>query len=181
MYIFFSLIVFGGTEVPIVYIFLCRPSEDSLQWSAIPDGSPSWDSSPLWAGEIAGFEPRTAVLQSGVPTNEPPLLLGAVVARICICMYMTRNRSWNRNRNRNRNQIKCRNRNPNRLQISGSATLVKCNTASLKYVMCDSVKVRVFVLWHSWGWSMWLWHCFFIVALCVYDTAKVRRGDIWHS
>jgi hypothetical protein len=33
---FFSLIVFGGTEVPIIYIFLCRPSEDSLQeFSAI--------------------------------------------------------------------------------------------------------------------------------------------------
>jgi hypothetical protein len=44
---FFSFIVFGGTEVPIVYIFLCRPSEDSLQQSAIPDGSPSQDSSPL--------------------------------------------------------------------------------------------------------------------------------------
>jgi hypothetical protein len=44
---FFSLIVIGGTEVPIVYIFLCRPSEDSLQRSAIPDGSPSQDSSPL--------------------------------------------------------------------------------------------------------------------------------------
>jgi hypothetical protein len=44
---FFSLFVFGGTEVPIVYIFLCRPSEDSLQQSAIPDGSPSQDSSPL--------------------------------------------------------------------------------------------------------------------------------------
>jgi hypothetical protein len=44
---FFSLIVFDGTEVPIVYIFLCRPSEDSLQQSAIPDGSPSQDSSPL--------------------------------------------------------------------------------------------------------------------------------------
>jgi hypothetical protein len=44
---FFSLIIFGGTEVPIVYIFLCSPSEDSLQQSAIPDGSPSQDSSPL--------------------------------------------------------------------------------------------------------------------------------------
>ncbi len=33
--------------------------------------------SPLYAGEIAGFEPRTAVSQSGVATNEPPLLLKA--------------------------------------------------------------------------------------------------------
>ncbi len=29
---------------------------------------------PPQAGEIAGFEPRTAVSQSGVTTNEPPLL-----------------------------------------------------------------------------------------------------------
>jgi hypothetical protein len=41
--IFFSLIVFGGTEVPMFYILLCRPSEDSLQGSAIPDGRPSKD------------------------------------------------------------------------------------------------------------------------------------------
>ncbi len=27
---FFSLIVFGGTEVPIDFILLCGPSEDSL-------------------------------------------------------------------------------------------------------------------------------------------------------
>jgi hypothetical protein len=42
-----GLIFFGGTEVPIVYTFLCRPSEDSLQRSAVPDGSLSQDSSPL--------------------------------------------------------------------------------------------------------------------------------------
>jgi hypothetical protein len=72
--IFFSLIVFGGTEVPVVNILLCRPLEDSLQGSAIPDGSPSkdWQSTVGWGD--AGFEPRTAVLQSGVATNEPPLL-----------------------------------------------------------------------------------------------------------
>ncbi len=33
---------------------------------------PRWQ--PIKAGEIAGFEPRSAVLQSGVATNEPPLL-----------------------------------------------------------------------------------------------------------
>ncbi len=71
---FFSLIVFGGTEVPVVNILLCHPSEDSLQGSAIPDGCPSkdWQSTVGWGD--AGFEPRTAVLQSGVATNEPPLL-----------------------------------------------------------------------------------------------------------
>ncbi len=48
--LFFSLIVFGGTEVPIVYILLCCPSEDSLQQSAFPDGSPSkdWQSTVGW-------------------------------------------------------------------------------------------------------------------------------------
>jgi hypothetical protein len=47
---FFSWIVFGGTEVPIVYILLYRPSEDSPQGSAIPDGSPSkdWQSTVGW-------------------------------------------------------------------------------------------------------------------------------------
>jgi hypothetical protein len=34
---FFSLIVFGGTEVPIVYILLCHPSEDSIQQSSVVD------------------------------------------------------------------------------------------------------------------------------------------------
>jgi hypothetical protein len=47
---FFSLIVFSGTEVPIVYILLCRPSEDSLQGNAIQDGSRSkdWQSTVGW-------------------------------------------------------------------------------------------------------------------------------------
>jgi hypothetical protein len=40
---FFLFIVCGGPEAPIVYIVLCRPSEDSLQGSAIPDGSLSKD------------------------------------------------------------------------------------------------------------------------------------------
>jgi hypothetical protein len=46
IHIFFSFIVFGGTEVPIIYIILCRPSEDSLQGNAIADGSPfkNWQS-----------------------------------------------------------------------------------------------------------------------------------------
>ncbi len=47
---FFSLIVFAGTQGPIVNILLCRRSEDSLQGSAIPDGSPSkdWQSTVGW-------------------------------------------------------------------------------------------------------------------------------------
>jgi hypothetical protein len=49
-FFFFSLIVFGGTEVPIVYILVCRLSENSQQGSAIPDGSPSkdWQSNVGW-------------------------------------------------------------------------------------------------------------------------------------
>ncbi len=68
---FLSLIVLGGTEVPIVYILLSRPSEDSLpsQMEAhLKTGS------PLSAGEIAGFEPRTAVSQCYVATNKPQVL-----------------------------------------------------------------------------------------------------------
>jgi hypothetical protein len=66
---FFSLNVFAGTEVPIVFILLCCPSEDSPQGSAIPDGSPSkdWQSTEGWG------DCWTAVSQSGVATNEPPL------------------------------------------------------------------------------------------------------------
>jgi hypothetical protein len=47
---FFPELFFGGITVPIVYIHLCRPSEDSLQQSAIPDGSPSqdWQSTVGW-------------------------------------------------------------------------------------------------------------------------------------
>jgi hypothetical protein len=79
---FFPLIVFGGTEVPIVYILLCRPSEDSLEGSAIPDGIPSkglavhcrlgrlLDSNP-------GLQFHNLValpISTTAPTNEPPLL-----------------------------------------------------------------------------------------------------------
>ncbi len=48
--IFFFFNFFGGTEVPIVHILLCRHSEDSLQGSAFPDGSPSkdWQSTVGW-------------------------------------------------------------------------------------------------------------------------------------
>jgi hypothetical protein len=40
---FIFLIVFGGTEVPTVYILLCHPSEVSLQQSVIPDDRPTKD------------------------------------------------------------------------------------------------------------------------------------------
>jgi hypothetical protein len=62
---FFPLIVFGGPEAL---------SEDSLQESIIPVCSPSKDLQSTVAGEIAGFKLGTASLQSGVATNDPPLL-----------------------------------------------------------------------------------------------------------
>jgi hypothetical protein len=48
--IFFSLYCFGGTEALIVFLYLCCPLEDSLQWKTIPDGSPSkdWQSTVGW-------------------------------------------------------------------------------------------------------------------------------------
>ncbi len=56
----FFLYCFWWTRVPFfVFILLCHPSEDSLQWSTIPDGSPSKDRQSALAGEIAGFEPGT--------------------------------------------------------------------------------------------------------------------------
>ncbi len=72
---FFSLIVFGGTEVPIVLIFSSAAPQRSA-YSEVPFQMAAHlrTGNPLLAGEIAGFEPRTAVSQSGVTTNEPPLL-----------------------------------------------------------------------------------------------------------
>jgi hypothetical protein len=48
--VIFSLTIFDGPEVLIVYILLCRPSGDSLQRSAIREGSPSqdWQSTVGW-------------------------------------------------------------------------------------------------------------------------------------
>ncbi len=71
---FFSLIFFGGTEVPIVFIFSGGPSEGSLQEVPSQMAAHLRTGNALYAGEIAGPEPRTAVSQSGVATNEPPLL-----------------------------------------------------------------------------------------------------------
>ncbi len=74
---FFSLIVFAGTQGPIVNILLCRRSEDSRAYKEVPSQMAAHlrTGSPLQAGEMAGFEPTTAVLQYGVATNEPPLLI----------------------------------------------------------------------------------------------------------
>ncbi len=46
----FFPVVFGGTEVLLVTILLCHPSEVSLQRGVIPDGSPSknWQSTVGW-------------------------------------------------------------------------------------------------------------------------------------
>ncbi len=73
--IFYSLIVFGGTEVSNVFIFSSAAPQRTAYREVISQMAAKLRTgSPLKTGEIAGFEPRTAVLQSGVPTNEPPLL-----------------------------------------------------------------------------------------------------------
>jgi hypothetical protein len=56
----FPLIVFGGTEVPIVFIFSFAAPQKTAYREV-----PSQTGNPLLAGQIAGFEPRTAVSQSG--------------------------------------------------------------------------------------------------------------------
>jgi hypothetical protein len=72
---FFSLIVFGGTEVPIVYIFplppirgqptaKCHSQMATHLMTAVHCG----------LGRLLDSNPGYAVLQSGVATNEPPLL-----------------------------------------------------------------------------------------------------------
>jgi hypothetical protein len=72
---FFFFNCFWWTGGPFLYLF----SSAAPQWTAY-SGVPSHmaaharTGSPLKAGEIAGFEHRTAGLQSGVATNEPPLL-----------------------------------------------------------------------------------------------------------
>ncbi len=65
---------FGGPEALFVYILLGRPSEDA--YSEVPSQVTAHlrTGGPLLAGEIAGYEPRTVSLQSGVTTIEPPLL-----------------------------------------------------------------------------------------------------------
>ncbi len=83
IYVFF-LNCFWWTWGPFfVFILLCRPSEDSLQWSTIPDGSPSkdWQSTVGWRD--CWFKPRTAGLQTGVTTNEPLLLPPLIYVYCC--------------------------------------------------------------------------------------------------
>jgi hypothetical protein len=69
---FFSpLIVFSGPEVLLFIYSSAAPQRTAYSEVTIPEGSPSKD----WQStvEIAGWKPRTAGLQSGVATNEPPL------------------------------------------------------------------------------------------------------------
>jgi hypothetical protein len=60
---FFSLIVYGGTKV---LILLCRLSEDSLQRSTIPDGSPpkDWKSTVGWGRLLDSNPGRRKLLMS---------------------------------------------------------------------------------------------------------------------
>jgi hypothetical protein len=71
---FFSLIVFGGKK-SILFIFSSAAPQRTA-YREVPSQMADHlrTGSPLEAGEIVGFEPRTAVSQSVVSTNEPPLL-----------------------------------------------------------------------------------------------------------
>jgi hypothetical protein len=62
-------------EVPIVFIFSsATPQRTAYREVSSQMAAHLRTGSLLYAGEIAGFEPRTAVSQSGVANNEPPLL-----------------------------------------------------------------------------------------------------------
>jgi hypothetical protein len=82
--IFFSLIVFGGTEVPIVFIFSFAATHKTA-YREVPSQMAARlrTGNPLLARQIAGFEPRSAVSQSGIATNEPPLLISSIGSRHC--------------------------------------------------------------------------------------------------
>ncbi len=73
---FFPLIAFGGTEVNFFIYSSAAPQRTA--YSAVTVLSQKAAhlriENPLFDEEVAGFEPGTAGLQSGVATNEPPLL-----------------------------------------------------------------------------------------------------------
>ncbi len=72
---FFFLHCFWWNRSPYYFTFSSAAPQRTA-YSEVPSQMAAHlrTGSPLQAGEIAGFEPRTAVLQSGVATNEPPLL-----------------------------------------------------------------------------------------------------------
>ncbi len=69
-----SFLVFDGLGVLFVYDLLCRPQRTAYRELPSQMATHLRTGSPLLAGESAGFEARTVGLQSGVATNEPPLL-----------------------------------------------------------------------------------------------------------
>jgi hypothetical protein len=107
----FVLTFFCWNRSPCVYILLFRPSEDSLQWSAIPDGSPSqaWQSTVNWrdcwirtqdcsftiwccyqwattAPSLPTWLPREPSDLSGFkPETSPPYVLGFLWMSFCHC------------------------------------------------------------------------------------------------
>ncbi len=72
---FFFLNCFWWNRSPY-YFTLSSAAPQRTAYSEVPSQMAAHlrTGSPLQAGEIAGFEPRTAVLQSGITSNELPLL-----------------------------------------------------------------------------------------------------------
>jgi hypothetical protein len=72
---FCCLNFFGGPEAFFVLILLCSPTDDSLQWSNIPEGSPSKDcQSSCRPRRLLISYPRLQIYNLVLPPTKPPLL-----------------------------------------------------------------------------------------------------------
>jgi hypothetical protein len=71
----FPLIVFDRPEAPFLYLFSSAAPQRTA-YSGVPSQMAAHPriGSPFLAGEIGGYKPRTAGLQSGVVTNKPSWL-----------------------------------------------------------------------------------------------------------
>ncbi len=89
VYICFFLIVFGGTEVPIILNFPLPPRR----------GQPTVKCHPRWQpisglavhcrlGRLLDSNPGLQFLQSGVATNEPPLLPRKIYTALTVLQYL---------------------------------------------------------------------------------------------
>jgi hypothetical protein len=75
IYIYFFPLLFSVEQKSLLFIFSSAAPQRTT-YREVPSQMKAHlrTGSPLRAGEIAGFEPETAVSQSSVATNEPPLL-----------------------------------------------------------------------------------------------------------
>ncbi len=75
----FFLIVFAWPEAfSEVFSSSATPQSSAYSGELSQIAAHLGTGNPLYAGEIAAFEPRTAGLQSGVTAKKPPLLLWAI-------------------------------------------------------------------------------------------------------